>query len=153
MAGDCCSMICIRCLLQLQFSLKSRWVIALLGGILLHLQKIKQHNFGFFFQHVKKISISELFAHVMIELKSTHRHLSKTTFDFAYILIQIVKNQLSVCSHIDRTPCKWLISWHKCVKWLIFQHLMIVIETHIKTYIDHMNGFIVYIPEEVVSLQ
>ena len=71
----------------MQFLLKFRWVFALLGGMLLHLPKIKQHNFGFFFQQVKKIFISELFAHVMIELESTHRHLSKTTFDFAYILI------------------------------------------------------------------
>ena len=55
------------------------------GGKLLHLSKIKQHNFEFFFQHVK--NISELFVHVMVELESTHRHLSKTFFDFAYILI------------------------------------------------------------------
>ena len=49
--------------------------------------KIKQRNFGFFFQHVKQILISELFAHVMAEYESIRRHLSKNTFDFAYILI------------------------------------------------------------------
>ena len=87
MAGDCCSMICSRCLLHLQFLLKFKWVIALLGGMLLHLPKINQHNFGFFFQHVKKNFLSDFFAHVIVELESTHRHLSKTTFDFSYILV------------------------------------------------------------------
>ena len=87
MAGDCCSMIYSRCLLLLQFLWEFRWAVALLGGKLLQLPKIKQYIFEFFFQHVKIFFISSFFAHVMVELECSGRHVSRTTPDVAYILI------------------------------------------------------------------
>ena len=57
-----------------------RWEVAAFA-------KNQATQFWTFFQHVRKIFISELFVHVMVEKESTHRHLSKITFDFAYILV------------------------------------------------------------------